>query len=94
LPGALLDYELYWSPTTDAPRVYHVACSLAVVATVLETRVYLPFGGERIYPNIWGPHPGPVVLLSKINVYRESETNAQQAVRRRDEPDSAGRVLA
>src|SRR4051812_29889591 len=43
--GILADYEKLWLPTSDAPRVYHVACSLAVVAAAVENRAYLPFGG-------------------------------------------------
>jgi hypothetical protein len=66
LPGALQDYELLWTPTTDAPRVYHVAAGLSVIATVLENRVYLPFGGDRLYPNLW------CLILGPSSFYRKS----------------------
>lgn len=65
LPGVLRDYETYWAPTTDAPRVYHVAAALAVVATVVENRVYLPFGGDRLYPNVWTLILGPSSFFRK-----------------------------
>lgn len=63
--GLLTDYELLWAPTTDAPRVYHVAASLAVVASCLEGRVYLPFGGEKLYPNLWALILGPSSFFRK-----------------------------
>lgn len=66
LPGLLRDYEIYWTPTTDAPRIYHVACSLVVVSTILEQRVYLPFGGDRLYPNLWA------LILGPSSFYRKS----------------------
>jgi hypothetical protein len=62
----LPDYEEYWIPTTDAPRVYHVACALAVVSAIVERRVYLPFGGERLYPNLW------ILILGPSSFYRKS----------------------
>jgi hypothetical protein len=65
-PGLLRDYEELWEPTTDAPRVYHIACALSVVATVLEHRVWLPFGGDRIFPNLW------ILLLGPSSFYRKS----------------------
>ena len=40
-------------------HVYHVACGLVVLASTVENRVYLPFGGERIYPNLWHLILGP-----------------------------------
>ena len=65
-PGILRDYERLWTPTTDAPRVYHVACGLAVLAAAAENRVYLPFGGERIYPNLW------MLILGPSSFFRKS----------------------
>jgi hypothetical protein len=71
LPGLLRDYELLWTPTTDAPRVYHVAAGLAVIATVVESRVYLPFGGDRLYPNLW------MLILGPSSFYRKSTALAK-----------------
>ena len=39
-------------PTSDAPREYHIACGLAVIAATIENRVYLPFGGDSAFPNV------------------------------------------
>lgn len=66
LSGVLADYEAYWTPTTDAPRVYHVAAGLVVVAATVENRVYLPFGGEHLYPNLFA------LLLGPSSFYRKS----------------------
>jgi hypothetical protein len=41
--GVLRDYVNLWTPTTDAPSIYHVAGALGVVATLLANRVYLPY---------------------------------------------------
>ena len=46
--GILADYERLWIKTSDAPRIYHVAAGLTVLAGAVENRVYLPFGGERL----------------------------------------------
>jgi hypothetical protein len=63
--GGLRLYEAYYGPTTDAPRVYHVAAGLAVLATSVEHRVWLPFGGARIYPNMWALILGPSSFFRK-----------------------------
>ena len=65
--GVLRDYEETWSPTSDAPREYHVAAGLAVIAATLENRIYLPFGGDRIYPNLWALLLGPSSFFRKSN---------------------------
>jgi hypothetical protein len=64
-------YEQYWTPTTDAPREYLVACALVTTGTVLSHRVFLPFGGDRIYPNLW------VVLLGPSSTFRKTTTVKQ-----------------
>jgi hypothetical protein len=63
--GALRDYEMLWTPTSDAPRVYHIPCGLVVIATAVENRIYLPFGGDRIYPNLWALILGPSSFFRK-----------------------------
>ena len=70
-PGALQEYEMYWTPTTDAPREYLIASALVVVATVLANRVYIPWGGDRILGNLW------IVLLGPSSNYRKSTTVKQ-----------------
>src|SRR4051812_27927421 len=64
--GILSDYEQVWLPTSDAPRVYHVACALAVLAATVEHRVHLLFGGERVYPNLW------LLILGPSSFFRKS----------------------
>ena len=60
-----------WTPTTDAPREYIVPCALVTIATVLSHRVYVPFGGDRVYPNLW------VVLLGPSSTFRKTTTVKQ-----------------
>jgi hypothetical protein len=69
--GALMDYEAYWQPCTDAPREYLIACALVVVGTILANRVYIPFGGDRILANLW------IVLLGPSSNYRKTTTIKQ-----------------
>jgi Protein of unknown function (DUF3987) len=64
--GVLRDYERTWEPTTDAPREYHIAAGLAVIAATVENRVYIPFGGDRIYSNLW------VLILGPSSFFRKS----------------------
>lgn len=66
-PGLLQLYEDYWSPTTDAPRVYHIASGLTVLSTIIGGRVYLPFGGDRIRPNLWSLLLGPSSFFRKTS---------------------------
>jgi hypothetical protein len=65
-PGALTLYEQYWSAATDAPREYIIPCGLSAIGTVISNRVYLSFGGDRIYPNIWQ------IILGPSSTYRKS----------------------
>ena len=69
--SALALYEQYWLPTTDAPREYLVACGLSTIGTAIGNRIYIPFGGERIYPNLWN------VLLGPSSTFRKSTTVKQ-----------------
>jgi hypothetical protein len=69
--SVLMLYEAHWTPTTDAPREYLVPSGLAVIGTVLGTRAYLPFGGDRIMPNLWQ------IILGPSSTYRKSTTVKQ-----------------
>lgn len=69
--GILADYERVWLDTSDAPRVYHVAVGLAVLAATVETRCYLPFGGDRLYPNLW------IIILGPSSFFRKSSCLAK-----------------
>jgi hypothetical protein len=46
-PSALMLYEQYWLPTTDAPREYLIPCGLSAIGTVIANRIYIPFGAAR-----------------------------------------------
>ena len=78
-PGLLDDYERLWLETSDAPRVYHVAAGLAVIASAVENRVYLPFGGERIYPNIWALLLGPSSFFRKSTCISKARKTLSRA---------------
>src|SRR5688500_6053300 len=64
--GVLRDYENHWLPTSDAPRVYQVACAMSVLSTVVSNRIWLPFGGQSVYCNLW------VLILGPSSFYRKS----------------------
>ena len=64
--SALQHFELYWTPLTDAPREYLIPAGLSTIGTVIANRVYIPFGGDRIYGNTW------TVLLGPSSTYRKS----------------------
>src|SRR6187399_1467737 len=64
--GILRDYEDYWLPTSDAPRVYQVACAMSTLSTVVSNRIWLPFGGQHIYCNLW------ILILGPSSFYRKS----------------------
>lgn len=77
--GLLDDYERLWLETTDAPRIYHVAAGLAVIASTVENRVYLPFGGERLYPNVWALILGPSSFFRKSTCIAKARKTIQRA---------------
>lgn len=70
-PSALALYEQHWTPTTDAPREYLIPCGLSTIGTAIGNRIYVPFGGDRIYPNLWN------VLLGPSSTFRKSTTVKQ-----------------
>lgn len=69
--SAVQQYQLYWLPTTDAPREYIIPCALAVIGTAIGTNVYLPFGGDKVFPNTWQ------IILGPSSTYRKSTTVKQ-----------------
>jgi hypothetical protein len=70
-PSALMLYEQYWTPTTDAPREYIIPCGLSTIGTAISNRIFIPFGGDRIYPNLWN------VLLGPSSTFRKTTTVKQ-----------------
>lgn len=65
-------YELYWSTTTDAPREYLIPFGLATIGTIMANHVYLPFGGDRIYPNLWQIILGPSSTSRKSTCVKQT----------------------
>lgn len=88
-PGALEDYIRYWTPTTDAPRLYHIACGLVTLAATVENRVYLQFGGDRIFPNLW------VLILGPSSFYRKTSSlnKARRVLHRLHDGEGLGPLL-
>jgi hypothetical protein len=88
--GVLADYVAYVEPTTDAPSVYHVFAGLVAIATIVGSAVYLPFGGERIYPNLWA------LILGPSSFYRKSTAlaKAKRLIARLEAPDDDGSAPA
>jgi hypothetical protein len=87
--SALTLYEEYWTPATDAPREYLIASGLSVIGTAIGNRIYIPFGGDRIYPNIWN------VLLGPSSTFRKSTTvkQARRTLARLTEGQTDGLLL-
>ena len=48
-------YEKYFNyiGTSESPKIYHRWCAISAVAAMLGRRVYLPFGHDLIYPNMY-----------------------------------------
>lgn len=76
--GTLSLYECYWTPTTDAPREYLIACGLATLGTVISTHSYIKFGGDRIYPNLWQVVLGPSSTYRKTTTVRQARRTLQR----------------
>lgn len=54
-----LDSYLEYTDSTESPISYHQWCSLSAVAGALQRRVYLRWGHEIIYPNLYIVLIGP-----------------------------------
>ena len=63
--GLLREYLDYAEPLSDAPLVYHLFVGLTVIGVTLGNRVYIPFGNQRIYPNLWTALLGPSSFYRK-----------------------------
>jgi len=51
--GILRDYFDFASPLTDAPEEFHIIAGITALGAALKNGVYIQFGPQRIYPNIW-----------------------------------------
>jgi hypothetical protein len=58
LPNWLEGY-LRYTENSEPPRSYHTWCGLSLVAGALQRKVYLHWGFERIYPNLFVVLVGP-----------------------------------
>jgi hypothetical protein len=65
--GILKDYLGYALPLTDAPAQYHLFVGLTLVAVSLANRLWIPFGAQRLYPNLWTVILGPTSFFRKTS---------------------------
>lgn len=54
-----LDAYLEYSDNTESPISYHVWCGLSAIAGALQRKVYIKWGHEIIYPNLYVVLIGP-----------------------------------
>lgn len=66
--GWLREYVEYGLSVTDAPVSYHVFAGLSCVALALGRRVWLPYGEEGLYPNLYVCLLGPSARARKSTV--------------------------
>lgn len=59
-------YTDYAKILTDAPKEFHYFVALGILSAVVGSKVFLPFGAQNIYPNLW------IVLLAPSSYYRKS----------------------
>lgn len=68
--GFIKDYYDYASPVTEAPEIYHVFVSMALVAAVCSRGVSLNIGASKLFPNLWILLVGPSSRLRKTTAIR------------------------
>jgi len=54
-----LSAYLQYSSNTEPPLSYHIWTSLSIMGTALQRKVYLPWGFNKIYPNLYVVFIGP-----------------------------------
>lgn len=64
--GFISDYLKYAEPLTDAPVLFHFVCSLVILSAILNKKVFLPYCGQPLYPNIYA------VILAPSSLFRKS----------------------
>lgn len=60
------NYLSYIEPLTDSPTDFKFMSALMVLSMVIGNKVYIQFGGQRIYPNLW------LILIAPSSLYRKS----------------------
>ena len=58
-------YVEWASEITDAPRAYHEAIARFVLSSVVNRKIWLPFGPQKLHPNIYMLIVGPSTLKRK-----------------------------
>ncbi len=56
----------YLEPLTDAPRDFKLMASIMTLSMVIGNKIYIQFGSQRIYPNLW------LILIAPSSLYRKS----------------------
>lgn len=65
-PDFIGDFTDYARESTDAPKIYHRFMAYGTVSAVVGRNVYLPFGSQMVYPNLW------IILIGKSSVLHKS----------------------
>lgn len=58
-------YNSYASDQTDAPKLYHQAMGYMVLSSIVNKKVWVPFGSYKLYPNLYLLIIGPSSLHRK-----------------------------
>lgn len=66
--GWLREYVDYGAAVTDAPHAYHLFAGLTCLAVALGRRIWLPYGSQLLYPNLYVCLLGPSALARKSTV--------------------------
>ncbi len=60
------EFPDYCETLTDAPRIYKEESAFDVLSSIIGRRIYLQWGEDRIYPNIYK------IYIGKSTAYRKS----------------------
>lgn len=64
--GFIKEYIDWAEKCTDAPKIFHLFCAMIIVGSCFGRSVFLPFGPNNLYPNLY------VCLLAPTSYYRKS----------------------
>jgi hypothetical protein len=64
--GLVGDYVHWAKRWTDAPHIYHQFVGIYIASVLLGNKVYFPYAGKKLYPNLW------VLFLGKPRIFRKS----------------------
>lgn len=60
------DYRAWGSGLTDAPPMYHYMGAISAISTVLGNQVWVQYGSQKLYPNLY------ILLLGPSSAYRKT----------------------